>query len=331
MVALLSAHHPHHPGLAPPDTVSWGTLAEALDAALSRRRQPGPNRPLPVMDVAAVRDAVEALPRSALDLLAILGPDACAEDPTLALRLASSLTRLPALNPQIHRMLDRRALTGSAAPTQRVASTSAGAGRAGEPLLTRHGDPRHLISTHLALPPEPRAVLAATGGLLYRRGSAEPRRRPVDRTLVLDTSPATFGPVEIVLRLVTHLVTNALWQAGARVALLVAEHPDRPIELETSRDLLRVWNSRTLNRTDPAALVRAATDHGRPVVVLTHYESAARAGLLGRDGPGLVLLTSHTPPARPPHPTGAGHHHLAAPATAEEVETVTRLLIDAAP
>lgn len=170
-------------------------------------------------------------------------------------------------------------------------------------------------------------MIAATGSLLYRQRTTDPRRRPTDRVIVLDTSPATFGPVEVILRLVAHLVTTTLRRAGACATLLTPERPDTPIPLATDRDLVHLWTSRTLARPDLAALAETAIGYGHPVIVLTHHETAATAGLTSRPDPLTALLTSHTPSTKEPHPTAAHHHHLATTATADEIEAAVRLLL----
>ncbi|WP_203794714.1 hypothetical protein, partial [Actinoplanes derwentensis] len=324
MAALLTADHKHNPGYAAPVAADPVALTNALSGALAARHA---TPPPPAMPAAAVHAAADAVPPAAVDLLAILGPEVSAEDPSLVLRLAGSMARLPALDSRIRGLLCVSAADGSVTETASTVPVDARVERLGDPLLARHGDPHRMVATHLALPERPRAVLAAGGNLLYRRRSAEPHRRPTDRVLVLDTSPPTYGPVESVLRLVAHLVTTALWRAGAATTLLTAERPDSLIPLTRPRDLLHLWTGRTLVRPDLAALAGTAGGHGQPVIVLTHYETARWAGLIRDTDHRVVLLTSHTPTTAEPRPTAANHHHLAATATAEQIDATVRALL----
>jgi WD40 repeat protein len=300
--ALLLADLDHAPALVPPAS---GALAEALAGAL---RGPRPAA-LAASAVAAVAEGARRLSEGDVALLRILGPGACASDPTLPLRLRGAAGLLPVLDPA---SLELLASGASWLPRERPGADQrvVGSVPAGAPVVTdvaQHGPPARILLTQLALPPAVFDHEARTGRLLYRAITHPQRPTPRPLTLVLDTTPATYGPVEVVLRLLAHLVTATLWQHGVHPALVTLDHPHTATPLTHPGHLAHLWTTRTLAApadTLPDALATAAGLE-QPTVVLTHHRSLDR-----RTG-AFTLVTTHTPQAPPPHePRDPRHHHV---------------------
>jgi hypothetical protein len=242
-------------------------------------------------------------------LLRILGPGACASDPTLPLRLRGAAGLLPVLDAA---SLELLAAGTSRAPSERPGADQRAAGGVpvGAPVVTdiaQHGPPARILLTQLALPAQVFDHEARTGRLLYRAITHPQRPTPRPLTLVLDTTPATYGPVEVVLRLLAHLVTATLWQHGVHPALVTLDDPHTATPLNRPGHLAHLWTTRTLAAADgalPTALATAAALE-QPTVVLTHHHSLDR-----RTG-AFTLVTTHTPQAPPPpEPRDPLHHHV---------------------
>jgi hypothetical protein len=258
-------------------------------------------------------------------LLAILGPAACAADPLLPLRLARHAPRLPALTARELRALaparTRRPATGhTAAGTLTYTPGTAGVARSGP--VTR------LLPTQLALPAALRTTRLAENQLLFRqhRAPAPPAPQPV--TLILDTTPPTYGPAGNTLRLAAHLITTTLWQHGRHPALITLDDPATPTEPRTPADLIRLWTGTTLDNPGPRLTTarRTAAALGQPAVLLTHHNTA-------RDhryppGPATRLLTTHQPPEKPPpQPATPWHAHLPPNPTETQLTTAIGQLL----
>jgi hypothetical protein len=171
--------------------------------------------------------------------------------------------------------------------------------------VARSGPLTRLLPTQLALPGDLRTTRLAENQLLFRqhRAPAPPAPQPV--TLILDTTPPTYGPAGTALRLAAHLITTTLWAYGHHPALITLDDPAVP--LATAR--------------------HAAAALGQPAVLLTHHQTA-------RDnryapGPTSRLLTTHQPPEKPPTDHASPWHaHLPpSPADAQLTDAVRRLLL----
>jgi hypothetical protein len=195
--------------------------------------------------------------------------------------------------------------------------------------VARSGPLTRLLPTQLALPGDLRTTRLAENQLLFRqhRAPAPPAPQPV--TLILDTTPPTYGPAGTALRLAAHLITTTLWAYGHHPALITLDDPDAATELHVPADLIRLWTSTTLD--DPAVPLatarHAAAALGQPAVLLTHHQTA-------RDnryapGPTSRLLTTHQPPEKPPTDHASPWHaHLPpSPADAQLTDAVRRLLL----
>jgi WD40 repeat protein len=325
MAALLASSLAIPEQFIPPPGVSAQTLRDALARAIA-----GPGAAsawhAPIGDL---RAAVAAISDRAIALLQILGPAACAADPLLPARLAYRIPELPVLTPRELRLLTSagagRPATGreTAAGTLRYSPGTAGLARTGP--LTR------LLPTQLALPRDLLTIRLAENQLLYRqhRAPAPPAPEPV--TIILDTTPPTYGPAGNTLRLAAHLMTAALWDHDRYPSLITLGEPAVMTELRTPADLIGIWASSTLDEPAAALAIALATasEVGQPVVFASHFQTARGCGY--RPGPVTRLLTAHHPPERPPPPTGLWHRHLPpAPTDAQLTAAISGILSPAA-
>jgi ATP-dependent Clp protease ATP-binding subunit ClpC len=158
------------------------------------------------------------------------------------------------------------------------------------------GDLRSLLPSQLAMPDEVLTSRHLRGELLYRARTGEeaPRLRPA--VLVLDISPASFGPVEATTRLAAHVLASSLLQAGLPVVLVTAGGRSEVYPLERMPDLVEVWTRRSLELAEAgramgvARTLRETLREGplEPVIVLLAHawfggeeEMAAVTGLRG--------------------------------------------------
>jgi WD40 repeat protein len=302
LAALLLADVPVPDRFAPP-AVPAGELYAALRAALA---SPLPGREPFGVPVAALTAAAETVTPATTALLGLLGPAAVAGDPLLPLRLRHYEAALPALDPAALSTLSGlpRQVTGALA--ERAYSVRSAAGTVG---LHRHGSPASLVRSQLALPDDVLTLRLVSGDLLYRlhEGEPEPVLEPV--TIVLDTTPPTFGPVEAVLRLAAHVMAAVLLAAGVEAALVVLDAPGRAEILRRPGDLMRVWATRTLQPPALAPALATAAAVGYPVVaVLTTHHLARGYPLI--PGPPLRVLTTHAPGEAPRVTAGPYRAHV---------------------
>jgi WD40 repeat protein len=316
----------------PPDAVP-GPLKAALIRALADPvdRTGTADAPWGV-PVADLRAATAGITDKTIALLAILGPEACAADPLLPARLAHHAAALPPLSPRQLRIL---AGAGSRRPaTDRDTATDALVYTPDTADLARTGPLPRLLPTQLALPRDLMTMRLAESQLLYRQHRAPAPPSPDAVTIVLDTTPPTYGPAGIALRLAAHLLTVTLWEHGRHPALITLDAPDKVTELRAPADLITLWTAATLGSPLPAlaAAMSTAAATGQPTLLATHHHTAraARGGAVGYAlGPAARLLTTHQPPERPPRPPGARWHaHLPpSPTQPELTSAVARLII----
>ena len=249
-----------------------------------------------------------------LSLLSILGPEAVSEDPTLPLRLQHVVPHVPAPSPEMLRLLRMRKDSGAKDSRRAMLGytvTSAGAGEFDGPVLAPSGRASEIISTHLGLPDDVFEHYLATGTLLYRRSLAVSATTVQPRTIVLDTTPATFGPVGIALRLLAHLLTSELWSRGVSPVLITTGSPRSHLVLAEPSQLPVIWTSQSLSPPNLQDTLDIAAELGQRVILLTHVQTALKEGLSGR--PGLELVTAHTPGTPVPPPLGNAHNHQLSP------------------
>jgi len=220
---------------APPEDSTIADLRwRLLDILASGAIEPAP----PPLPIAYLERALDSIDDRALTLLTSLGPEACAEDPALPLSL---LSRLGEVAPTI--AVDRRLLA------LRVPTHSLGAAEAKGPWLepsgfSHAGSALQIVPSQWSLPEDVFHYRALSGGLLYRArfGREPPRLRPL--VVVLDVSPASFGPVEVMLRSAAHALAASLFEADLPVFLVTAggENASRPITRRA--DLFEILTAR---------------------------------------------------------------------------------------
>jgi WD40 repeat protein len=256
-------------GWEPPPETDAAQLRDHLAAAMAGEAIT-PQSPHPPL--APLQQAVAGVDDRLLTLLAMLGKNAVAANPALIVRLSRKLPALPALAESRRRLLGLRLdLDG----TGHAQGQGPGAERAG---VQRRGDLRSLVPSQLALPEAVLQARQARGELLYRAkaGREPPRLRAA--VLLLDVSPASFGPVEATTRLAAYVLASTLIQARMPVWLLTAGGAGTATILEQPADLVEILTRRTLEPSRPERALAAAR--------------ALRATLVGQDAfePVIVLL-----------------------------------------
>nr|BFE57354.1 hypothetical protein GCM10020063_018800 [Dactylosporangium thailandense] len=285
--ALLAEQAEFDPAFAAPEA-TVPQLRQALDGAL--RAAPATHRSVTV-PVGALVAAAEEVSEQTVTLLALLGPEAVQADPTLPVRTRHLAAALPVLDPRAHAAITDIPRQVSAQLDARAASARSSAGTVG---LRRRGEPRNLLRTQLALPPELFRLEQARGSLLYRLHEGEPRLVLERTVLVLDNTPPAFGPMEIALRLVAHGIAQLLLKEGQEAAVVTLDRPGQVTPLRRTADLMALWTTRTLEPPDLATAMHTASGAGMAVtVVLTMRHAAEDHGLTGR--PGLRVVTTHAP------------------------------------
>jgi WD40 repeat protein len=305
----------------PPPEAEPGALRDALATALA-----GPTDPPTPWQAAAgqLRQSALAITDQAIALLAILGPQACATDPLLPVRLARHIPHLPALSPRELRLLTS---TGSRAPANGTATAGTLAHSPGTAGFARNGPLTRLLPTQLALPRDLMTIRLAEDQLLFRQHRAPVPPAPEPVTIILDTTPPTFGPAGTALRLAAHLITTTLWDHGRYPLLVTLTNPATITEVRAPADLIRIWTSATLNDPHPSlsTALATATATGQPAVLLTHHHTAREKYT---PGPATRLLTTHQPPEQPPPaPSSPWHRHLPpSPASGQLAAAITALI-----
>jgi ATP-dependent Clp protease ATP-binding subunit ClpC len=256
----------------PPADLPPTKIASALAHAMSGDRCE-PETPAP--PIAQLAQTAATIDERVITLLSALGPEALAKDPGLALRLAQEADAMPVLSEAERRLLHVR-LAGS--DTGAAQSAGAGLDRAG---IAPRGLVTALVPSQLAYPWSLVAFKHQTGGLLYRArsGRLAPRLRPT--VLVLDVSPASFGPVESLTRLAAFMIASTLRRQNIAVALVAAGGETTTHRLEQPAEVLKVFTER---RREPADVAGAMAAAGTLALELASAD----------DGDPLVLLLAHT-------------------------------------
>jgi hypothetical protein len=301
LAALLLEDVPTDDRFVAPDE-PWPSLHRALSAQLAT---PAGDAQPPTVAAGDLAAAADGITDKTVTLLTVLGPDAVAADPLLPLRVRHHAAALPPLGPRPRALLGHDERHAETIHARAVGQRRTG----GVNGLRRDGVVTNLLQTQLALPDAVFAARFAGGELLYRQfdGNVESL---VDRvTLLLDTTPATFGPIEGVLRLVAHIVTTAMWSAKRNPELICLGDPQRTIQLSTQTDLLTLWTSRSLGVPDMrTAIDRCAAD--RTAIVLTEHHFAREYPIVADER--LRVVTSHAP-GDPPKRHSASPYHVHLP------------------
>ncbi|MGP4045103.1 hypothetical protein [Streptomyces sp. 2A115] len=263
------------PGSRDADRVA--ALRDALAAGLCASNVPAVSLPPVVAAADTVTDRM-------ISLLTVLGPETVEADPSLPLLLARSAADMPQLDSRQLRLLATQASDGSA----RTRTTAHAPGTSG---TSNRGALTHLLPTQLALPRPLLLLKHSRHELLYRLHVTEAEPLPGEVTLVLDTSPPTFGPVEGLLRAAAHVITAELWRYGRHPHLVTLDQPSQSMPIARPADLLALWTTRTLDVPDVACALKTAAFTGIPALLLTHHRLPRQLGLT--PGPQLRLLTTH--------------------------------------
>jgi hypothetical protein len=305
LAALLLRDLPPDPAFSAPDSTRT-ELRAALSRALSGTPVPPAAPPAPL---ALVRAGADRIDSGLMTLLSILGPEAVAADPGLPLRMEQHGGSLPDLDLDTRMLLARDigelvSESGTRSLTTRTLGELAG--------TSRHGPVSKLLHFQLALPADLFRMQLAQDNLLYRMHVTSSDTEPPSIAIVLDTSPATFGPIETVLRSVGHLLASTVQHA----CLVRTDMPGQAQPVTDRTSLLAMWLGRGLHRPDLAAAISTAAACGMELVVVLTEHHAAREQQLPVDAR-TRLLTTHAgdPPVRrsrtpfhvhlPPGPTPA--------------------------
>ncbi len=308
--ALLTADLPPNPAYTPPPGSTPTGQRDLLHTALhSPTTHPTP----PPVNPDRLHTAADHLTGRLTALLTIVGPDAITTDPTLPLRLRDRAPTMPPLTgTHLTLLADATATLTTSSHRDHAATAIHNPGSAG---ITHHGTISNLLPSQLALPADAFSLRLARGDLLYRLHTATPTSPPQPVTIILDTTPPTFGPVETVLRLTAHLLTVTLWRTGQHPTLITLDQPGLPRPLSNPADLTTLWTSRTLHPPNLHTALRTASHTPHPTtVILTHHHLAHDHPV--HPGPHLRLLTTHPPDTPPPNP-GTTHTSRTATATAD--------------
>jgi ATP-dependent Clp protease ATP-binding subunit ClpC len=255
-----------------------------------------------------LQQAIAGIDDRFLTLLTLLGPQAVASNPALIVRLSRKLPSLPALAESRRQLLGLRLDLDGEGFAQ---GQGPGSERAG---VQRRGDLRSLVPSQLALPEAVFQARQARGELLYRAKSGREPPKLRAAVLLLDVSPASFGPVESTTRLAAYVLATTLLRARLPVWLLTAGGKGTAALLEHPADLVDIWTRRTLEPTRPTRALKAARairatltgqSASEPVIVLlaqAHFGAESDDPMPTAKVPGLRGLFVHHAgqTARPP-------------------------------
>ncbi|MBO3747502.1 hypothetical protein J5X84_15600 [Streptosporangiaceae bacterium NEAU-GS5] len=326
LAALLLGELPPDPALRPP-----ASSASDLRAALMNTLRKGGNRPTrpqpsPVPAIVAAAERVNA---QTVTMLTILGPETVAADPVLPLRVRDRIATFPLLTSRQNTVLSTVATGMHSDALARTGSTAGGPGFNG---VSRKGKITNLLPTQLALPEDILTHRYAGQELIYRLHETDVVAPPTPVTVVLDTTPPTFGRIETILRIVAHAITTTMWAEHVSPTLITLDRPHHPRLLDNPTDLLAIWSARTLAAPELSAALASADGTGNETtIVLTHHHLARDHPIL--PGPRLRLLTAHAPGDEPADRPRHRHHiHLPVdPAPGQVAHAVQRLLAPAEP
>ncbi|MFF3408785.1 WD40 repeat domain-containing protein [Streptomyces sp. NPDC002742] len=316
----LAAELPPDDRYAPVENAAAEEYTAALRAALAGAPA---EANAPTVPIGRLRSVFGTVDDALLTLLAVLGPDAVALDPTLPVRLRGVRHGLVPLPPRQRRLLGVRIPLWPDGQAQGSAPSTTLAG------FTRHGRLTQLPATQLALPPDLLAFRLAHSGALFRARQGALPPSPTATVIVLDTGPAVYGAVGVTLRLVAHLLASALTDGGLPCAFVTLGEVPTVRPLSRRGDLVHVWTEVSVGpgRTDAALQLATTTartmgsmeDAAVQTVVLTHPFRAVP----GRGGLRTVRVR---------YPGGRGRHLpadfvLETPPTAESLRTVVSGLL----
>ncbi|MEO3855570.1 WD40 repeat domain-containing protein [Acrocarpospora sp. B8E8] len=320
--ALLLAPLDHSPIFTPPTDGS-----DEIETALAYALTTDPIRAVATgFDLDQLSRAAYGITEQTITLLSLIGSQTAMDDPLLPLRMNHHVPHLPTLTERQLRLLADQSHT----PDRRLRRSGGGTLRhtPGTAGIIRHGQPTHLLHTDLALPVDLFNLRSLQSQLLYRRHTTPQPPVPRPLTLILDTTPPTYGPAEQALRLAAHALTVASWAYGLEPILITLTDPDQPMPLAGIEQLLRMWTSRTLEAPHPALekALDTASATARTTVALLHQHAPRRGHTASSSVP--FVTTRH--PAEPvgPRAGNAYHHELSpSPGGADLTALINALLL----
>jgi hypothetical protein len=273
--------------------------------------------------VSALDAAANQISERTVTMLLVLGAPAAAADPAAVLRMQHDTPAVPLLTGPQRALLESVANRPPRDTRAHAPSTAPGPGTTG---ISRRGRLTNLLPTQLALPPQLLTHRYAERSLLYRLHEVEiePAIEPV--VILLDTSPPTFGQVEVVLRIAAHAITTTLWAARQAPLLVCLDQPRLQLALNRPSDLARVWAHRSLLPPAVDEALAAARPTGRPCVLLTQYHLVEDSGVAGSAE--LRLITTHVRDDDPAAAVnGPFHAHLAPDPTTAQLAAAVRVAL----
>ncbi|MFD0598323.1 WD40 repeat domain-containing protein [Catellatospora coxensis] len=263
MAALLVADVAFDIRLAPPPSTP-AVLVSALSSALV---SPGrASMQVATPSIEELLTGADNVTESVVTLLTVLGPSAVAADPTLPVRLRHladgmppvDTTRLRQLQLTTNRLVGRRTEKGTSSQARSIGGEG----------VTSRGRITSLLPTQLALPADVFQLRHAQSDLLYRDFHDLTSPLLEEMVIVLDTSPATFGPVEGVLRSAAHVIAKVFQATGQAVWLITLDDPERCVPLGDVKSMATIWSARGLSAPDVQRALRTAHSAGAAVTLL---------------------------------------------------------------
>ena len=259
-----------------------------------------------------------------ISMLEILGSAAAAAEPTLPLRIRHRISSLPRIGAHNRRLIMESLAISTPRNDVAAMAFESASGTSG---VSRHGKVTGLLPAQFALPEELLEYRYADRELLYRVSETATQSPPEPVTIVLDTTPATYGPPEVILRLVAHVIGVTMWAAHKTAALVTLDHPGLARQIAVPADLVAVWTARSLEPPDIQAGLSTARRLGAPAIVLTQHHAARDLPVVPhRD---VRLLTTHVADDLPPQAVRSPFHvHLPPNPTAAQVVKAVRDVLE---
>ena len=249
LLALLLHRYPDEAKWQPPSDQDTLSLQQALVRALVNSVEDAttPLRP----ELAWLPAVLTQVDERLLTLLQVIGPEAIAADPGLPLRLLPQVIHLPRLTQIQHHLLTIRAPWDDNVGAQSNGGRIEGAGLAGR------GSLNTLLPSQWAYPRNLLRWKHLNGGLLYRSRSASEAPTLPPLVIVLDTTPATFGPIEAITRPIAHALAQQLAEQG-RAAVFLTTDIQQVFSLQHAAARLQLLTHRSHRSPDvPATLAKA--------------------------------------------------------------------------
>jgi hypothetical protein len=267
--------------------------------------------------------AITQVSELTIAMLQILGSAAAAAEPTLPVKMRHRVSSLPRIGTRERRLIMETVTMSTRRSDVTGMAYDSASGTTG---VSRRGRATGLVPTQLALPEELIAYRHASQELLYRVSEAETESPPQPVTVILDTTPATYGPPEVVLRLVAHVIAVTMWTVHKTPTLISLDRPGLARQIVAPSDLVTVWTARSLDPPDIKTALSTARRLGTPAILLTEYHAVHDHGVIPHRG--LRVFTTHVADDLPlTTPRNPFHIHLPpSPAPAQLIRAIRELL-----